>query len=170
MRQNSLLPSDWPGRWPPSNYLVLLAALFLLAMALALLVSTDSIANRLGGYAFFALVFGVALRLGEHVAEDRMRRLLLPAVAGLRGLLVRGQKSLRRALGLQEEPTSRRSPSERRAERRRLARLIVLGTLLGGSGIVILRSSDPVTVVSSTFLVGWTLAVWFASVLYVISR
>lgn len=170
MRRDSLLPSDWPGRWPPSTYLVLLSVQFLLAMALALFVSTDSIADTVGGYAFLAFVIGVVLRLGEQVADNRMRRLLLPAVARLRTRLFRGMNPLRRALGLQEVPDSSRSSSEWNARRRRLAALIAMGTVLGGSAIVILRSSDPVTVVSSTFLTGWTLAVWFTSVLYVASR
>lgn len=170
MRRDSLLATDWPGRWPPSNYLVLLSVLFLLAMALALFVSTDSIADTMGVYAFVAFVIGVVLRLGEQVADDRMRRLLLPAVARLRSRLFRGMNTLRRALGLEAVSDSSRPPPERNARRRRLAALIAVGTVLGGSAIVILRSSDPVTVVSSTFLSGWALAVWVATVLYVASR
>lgn len=179
---------DWPGGWPPSNYVFLPAILLLAATGLALVGSSAAVANGLAVDAYFLLVVGVALRLLEYAAEARVTRLMGHAERGLERVKqwVRRTSTTALAWTKSNSPpwvrrhlegsrlTEQRTPLHRKPERRRqvnrLAGLAAGATFLGGLLLVAWWSLDPTALVSGTFLRGWALALTGLVVAFQLSR
>ena len=131
--------------WPPSNYAVLFAVVFLVGTAIATVVSTTEAANRLGTYAFYAMTVGVTLRLVEQVAGRRME-----SPGSRLGDVLEGRVDLRRL--------------------RSVLGLTIPLTAVAGTAVTLWQWSDPAVLVSETYLVGWLLAIGSLVTGYVVTR
>lgn len=172
MREDSLLPPDWPGGWPPSNYPIFLAVLLLLATALALVVGTEETGNEVATVAYFALVVGVVLRVAEHLAGDRLRPAVAVSLARLEARL------LKPARPAAMDPTRGRRRAGRRprggapeaAIAHAVARYTAVATGVGGLAVVLYWWRQPATVVPTRFLLGWVVVVWLLASVAVATR
>lgn len=142
--RDGLAPPDRADRPPLSWYALLLSVLLLGGAAVARVVVDLPTANRLGGYAYAALVAGVALRLAEYARLDRR-------VAATLG---RARDRLGSALG--RAPSSRAGVRGARSRPRRVvARVAGATPAIGGDVEAGVRLSIPVTLAAGTLLVGW---------------
>lgn len=155
-------------RPPPSWYVFVLTILLLGVTALATVVVDRQLANRLGGYAVWALTAGVALRFAEYARLDvRVRAAGRRLHARLGTLLARLPVDGGPVTGTVRSGLSRvGAPVDRHGRQagvgsdlRAGIRLAIPITLGVGSLLVGWWWLDPGRTVSAGFLVGWALAV-----------
>lgn len=179
--------TEWPGGWPPSNYPILFAILLLLGTAVALVVSTERTANELATYAYYLLVLGVAIRLVEHAAEDRLRAALTWTGTSLQRLVERSREEWGsvaprlsdwtprpRTAGRKGRGTRRKesllSESNRREQVHDVAAYTLAATMIGGAVVIASQASEPFVVVSRDFLLGWFAVMGVLALVVVFAR
>jgi len=161
-----------PENWPVSNNFILVAILLLLATALAVVVSTEDVANRFAGYAYYFLTVGVLIRIVEQTVGDRVASHGQVLFSKLDEALARrirciaeneseakARSRLRPAQQRYISPLVKRLRSTLVYLRERNAagvcKVTAIGVFLGGGIQLVLWWRQPLTYVSSTYVIGW---------------
>lgn len=179
-------PTAFLDGWPPSNYPIAAAVLLLVATGVTLVVSTEEAANRLATYAYYFLVLGVALRLVEHAAGERLQGLYRRATARLSAAL---DEAVTRAS--QHHPPRRNRAKPRRgfesmhrvrerldgwrteARARGFDEVLLttaLAVFLTGLVLLVVWWQQPWTFPSGAYVAGWLLVVAALGSVYVAVR
>lgn len=145
--------------WPPSNYAILLAILFVGGAGIALVASDQSTADLLATVGYYILVAGVGLRVVEHAMGKRVRAAIDPfrRLVGDAGDALPGAAS--RAL-------HRRGLNE---ETERGLRLTVPLTFAGGVALLVWWWLDT-GAIPNRFLAGWLLTLGAIFGLYLLVK